>query len=105
MQAADREFGLKEDTMIVEEQQADIQAICWVLGERFFEMENNKLEITQDDLFQELSITIFSVYMLYTWDYSAKERIWSDDTKKKFGSGDHLPYQLRAYNMLMTSTG
>lgn len=103
LQAVDKEFGLKEDTLIVEEQQADIQAICWVLGERFLEMENNILEITQNDLFQELSIAIFSVYMLFTWDYSKKERIWSEDTKKKFGRGDHLPYQLRAYNMLNAS--
>lgn len=103
LQAVDKQFGEKDDTKIVEEQQADIQAICWVLGERFLEMENNQLDITQEDLFQELSIAIFSVYMLYTWDYSEKERIWSDDTKKKFGRGDHLPYQLRAYNMLEAS--
>ena len=103
LQAVDKEFGENADTMIVEEQQADTQAICWVLGERFLEMENNQLEITREDLFQELSIAIFSVYMLYTWDYSEKERTWSDSTKKKFGRGDHLPYQLRAYNILETS--
>lgn len=103
LQVVDAEFGKKEDTVIVEEQQADIQAICWLLGERFLEMENNVLEISYDDLFQELSITIFSIYMLYTWDYSEKERIWSSETMKKFGKGNHLPYQLRAYKMLEVS--
>lgn len=103
LQAVDNEFGLNDNTMIVEEQQADTNAICWILGERFLEMENNKLNITKDDLFKELSITIFAVYMLYTWDYSAEERIWNENTKNTFGRGNHLPYQLRAYNMLKAS--
>lgn len=103
LQEIDKVFGNDKDTVIVEEQQADVQGICWLLGERFLEMETTTLDIAYEDLFQELSLTVFAIYMLYTWDYSDDNRKWSSETIKQYGKRKHLPYQLRAYKLIETS--
>ena len=100
LQAADPVFGKNVDTLISEETGADNQAVCWVLGIRYLESDDNRLDITYDEFFQELSLTVFSVYLLYTWNYQGKDRIWSDNTVEKYGHQSHLPYQLRAFNTL-----
>ena len=102
LQLSEPEYGNLADTVIVEEDDADAQAICWVLGKRFLEVPENRLDITFDDFINEMSLAIFSVYMLYTWDYSKENRIWSENTMKEYvkNKPKHLPYQLRAYNML-----
>ncbi len=102
LQANDPEYGKLRDTILVEEDDADAQAICWVLGIRFLEAPDNRLEISLDDFRQEIALTVFSIYMLYTWNYSKDNRVWSDEVMKKYerSQQNHLPYQLRAYNML-----
>ncbi len=100
LQAADPVFGNDTDTLISEETQADSQAICWVLGIRYLESDDNHLDITYEELFYELSLTVFSVYLLYTWNYQGDSRVWSGDTIEKYGHKSHLPYQLRAFNSL-----
>ncbi|MGN0319248.1 MAG: hypothetical protein ACI4E1_15090 [Lachnospira sp.] len=92
-----------KDTIITEENDADIQAICWVLGCRFLECDGSILDITYDDLKQELALSIFAVYLLYTWTYSKERRIWSENTIKEYGNQSHLPYQLRAFTIINTS--
>lgn len=96
------EYGNRRDTILVEEDDADAQAICWVLGIRYLEAPANQLEITLDDFFQEMSLTVFSIYILFTWNYSKDTRIWSDSVMEKYHASnqDHLPYQLRAYNLI-----
>lgn len=100
LQATDPIFGNDIDTLISEETEADNQAICWVLGIRYLESDDNHLDITYEDFFQELSLTVFAVYLLYTWSYQGKDRIWSENTVEKYGHQSHLPYQLRAFNTL-----
>lgn len=100
LQAADPVFGNDIDTLISEETEADNQAICWILGIRYLESDDNHLDITYEDFFRELSLTVFAVYLLYTWSYQGNERIWSDTTVEKYGRQSHLPYQLRAFNTL-----
>lgn len=104
LQAANPEYGKNKDVLIVEEDDADAQAICWVLGIRFLEVPGNVLDIEYSEFQQELSLTIFSVYTLFTWIYSKEERVWNEDTLKEYGHKDHLPYQLRAYNMLSVAS-
>ena len=47
---ADPEYGNNPDVQITEEDEADNQAICWLLGIRFLESPSNVLEIGADDL-------------------------------------------------------
>jgi hypothetical protein len=91
-----------KDTLIVLEDDADVQAICWLLGMRFLETKTNKVEISLADLRQELALTIFSVYLLFTWTNSKEERVWSEETMKKYAetTHDHFSYQLRTYRMI-----
>ncbi len=108
LKAKDKSFGTNKDTVITEENDADIQAIYWILGTRFLEIDGEKpdiLNITYDDFKDELALSVFAAYLLYTWPYSKEDRIWSEDTIKDFGQKDHLPYQLRAYTMLASSIG
>ena len=100
LQAADSKFGLDKDTLIAEERDADNQAVCWLLGIRIMEAPANVLDITYFDYFKELSLTVFSIYLLYTWSHSVEDRTWASDTVEKFGHQDHLPYQLRAFNSI-----
>ena len=96
-------YGKQPNTLIVEEDDADAQAICWMLGEHFLNANGNVLPLSKSELFFELSLTVFTIYMLYTWDYSAEERRWSNETMQQYLRKPHihLPYQLRAYNMIM----
>jgi hypothetical protein len=93
----------EKDTIITEENDADIQAIYWVLGSRFLEVDRPKLTITYDDFKQELSLSIFAVYLLYTWTYSKEQRKWTEQTIKEYGHQSHLPYQLRAFSIINAS--
>ena len=52
LKAKDPGYGNKPDTEISEEDDADAQAICWVLGIRFLEISGNQLENSYDDLFR-----------------------------------------------------
>ena len=103
LQAKDPEYGYSVDTMIAEEDDADAQAICWILGIRFLEVQGRQLEISYEDFRQELALSVFAVYILFTWIYSKDERVWSNRTIEEHGKKGHLPYQLRAYNMLCVS--
>ena len=100
LKVADPEYGNNPDVQITEEDEADNQAICWLLGIRFLESPSNILEIGADDLKEELAMSIFAVYLLYTWNYSGMERMWNKNTISEYGHKSHLPYQLRAYRML-----
>lgn len=100
LQAADPAFGNRTDTKLSEEINADNQAICWLLGTCWLETETNVLKLSYDDLFQELSLTVFAVYLLYTWNYQGAERIWNESTIADYGHKSHLPYQLRTFNFL-----
>ena len=100
LKAADPEYANNPDVQITEEDEADNQAICWLLGIRFLEAPSNILEIGADDLKEELAMSIFAVYLLYTWNYSGMERMWNKNTISDYGHKSHLPYQLRAYRML-----
>ena len=91
---------MKEITFTSGGSEADNQAICWLLGIRFLESPSNILEIGADDLKEELAMSIFAVYLLYTWNYSGMERMWNKNTISDYGHKSHLPYQLRAYRML-----
>lgn len=66
LKVADPEYGNNPDVQITEEDEADNQAICWLLGIRFLEAPSNILEIGADDLKEELAMSIFAVYLLYT---------------------------------------
>lgn len=103
LNAEDKAFKSDVDNIICEEYEADKQAVCWVLGSRFFDATGNKLKISFFDLCKELSISVFSMYLLFTWNYSISERRWNNDTLKNYGHKSHLPYQLRAYGVLNTS--
>lgn len=100
LQAVDPEYGNDIDTKITEEDKADARAICWVLGIRFLEMNHTVLDISYEDFIQEMSLSVLAVYILYTWNYSKDERVWTKETVVNYGHKDHLPYQLRAFNML-----
>ena len=100
LKVADPEYANNPDVQITEEDEADNQAICWLLGIRFLEAPSNILEIGADDLKEELAMSIFAVYLLYTWNYSGMERMWNKNTISDYGHKSHLPYQLRAYRML-----
>ena len=102
LKTTDPEYGKLRDTVLVEEDDADAQAICWVMGIRFLEAPGTQLEITLDDLYQEMALSVFSIYMLFTWNYSKDMRIWSDSVMEKYhrSNQDHLPYQLRAFNLI-----
>jgi len=103
LNAKDKVFEANIDNIIAEEDDADCQGVCWVLGSRILESDDPKLDISYDDYAQELALSIFSVYLLYTWTYSKEEREWNDKTIENYGHKDHLPYQLRAYNMIGVS--
>ena len=62
--------------------------------------ERPKDRIGADDLKEELAMSIFAVYLLYTWNYSGMERMWNKNTISDYGHKSHFPYQLRAYRML-----
>lgn len=99
---SDPTFGKARDTVLVEEDDADAQAISWLFGLRFLEVPFNQLDISYDDFMQELALTVFAVYLLYTWDYSKDERVWTGREIEDYhhNNEDHLPYQLRAFQML-----
>ena len=103
LNAKDKAFAANIDNIIAEEDDADRQGICWVLGSRILESDCPKLDISYDDYGQELALSIFSVYLLYTWTYSKAEREWNDKTIEHYGRKDHLPYQLRAFNIINVS--
>lgn len=42
--------------------------------------ERPKDRIGADDLKEELAMSIFAVYLLYTWNYSGMERMWNKNT-------------------------
>lgn len=67
LKVADPEYGNNPDVQITEEDEADNQAICWLLGIRFLESPSNVLEIGADDLKEELAMSIFAVYLLYDY--------------------------------------
>lgn len=99
----DHVFKSDVENIRCEENEADIQAVCWTIGARFLESENHQLELSLDDLAEELSLSVFTLYFLFTWNYSVDERVWNKDTLKEYGVQDHLPYQLRAYSALNTA--
>lgn len=68
LKVADPEYGNNPDVQITEEDEADNQAICWLLGIRFLESPSNILEIGADDLKEELAMSIlrFIYYILGT---------------------------------------
>ena len=47
----------------------------------------------------------FAVYLLYTWNYSGKKRVWNKDIFLGGRKKGHLPYQLRTYRMLDAAMG
>lgn len=100
LQAAKPEYKNDVDVSISLECDADIQAIQWVVASRFLDVDFFELEITLDDLFEELTLSVFAVYMLFTWTYSKDNRMWNDNTVMDYGRKKHLPYQLRAYLVL-----
>lgn len=53
---------------------------------------------------KELAMSVFAVYLLYTWNYSGEKRVWNKKTISNYGHKSHLPYQLRAYRMLSFTT-
>lgn len=98
----DPTFGKARDTLLVEEDDADTQAVCWLLGIRFLEVSGNRLAISYKDFKQELALTVFTIYLLYTWSYSKDERVWTGNELEAYHRNreDHLPYQLRAFRMI-----
>lgn len=100
LQATKPEYKNDVDVSISLECDADIQAIQWVVASRFLDVDFFDLKITLDDLFEELTLSVFAVYMLFTWTYSKDERVWNENTIKNYGRKKHLPYQLRAYLVL-----
>ena len=67
LKAADPEYANNPDVQITEEDEADNQAICWLLGIRFLEAPSNILEIGADDLKEELANVyfcgLFTIYL------------------------------------------
>ena len=53
LKVADPEYGNNPDVQITEKDEADNQAICWLLDIRFLESPSNILEIGADDLKEE----------------------------------------------------
>lgn len=104
LNVANPQYGRNIDVQITEEDEADNQAICWLLGVRFLEAQTNILEASLENLKEELATSIFAVYLLYTWNYSGEKRIWNKKTISDYGHKTHLPYQLRAYRMLSFAT-
>lgn len=105
LQAADPDFGKNVDTLVSEEVDADNQAICWMLGIRMMEADGITADISYFDYYKELSLTVFSIYMLYTWNHDIENRTWDETTLEKYGHKSHLPYQLRAFNALNLCAG
>lgn len=100
LRVADPGYANNPDVQITEEDEADNQAVCWLLGIRFLEASSNVLGLCADDLKEELAMSIFAVYLLYTWNYSGMKRMWNKNTISDYGHKSHLPYQLRACRML-----
>lgn len=66
LNVANPQYGRNIDVQITEEDEADNQAICWLLGVRFLEAQTNILEASSENLKEELATSIlqFIYYIL-----------------------------------------
>ena len=90
------------------EQNADETAIRWLIDNVLFETadsnpESAKLKYTKDELFYELSMTVFSGYLILSWGYRDDERIWDNATLQNYVEDEsiqHPIYQFRTFHII-----
>lgn len=95
------------------EQNADDTAMRWLIDNTLYETEDGNPESTilsfsRDELISELSLLVFSAYLILSWGYTNDERIWDNSTLQNYVDDDqikHPLYQFRTFHIVNGSLG
>ena len=95
------------------EQNADDTAMRWLIDNTLYETEDGNPESTilsfsKEGLISELSLLVFSAYLILSWGYTNDERIWDNLTLQNYVDDDqikHPLYQFRTFHIVNRSLG
>ena len=93
------------------EQNADDTAMRWLIDNILYETEDGNPESTvlrfnKNELISELSLIVFSAYLILSWGYTNDERIWDNSTLQNYiddGEIKHPLYQFRTFHIVNRS--